>query len=39
VFDRAVVEFAEAYADLNERDHGAVVRAVQEGRIDAVSGV
>jgi uncharacterized protein (DUF2252 family) len=39
VFDRAAVEFAEAYADLNERDHGALVRAVQEGRIDAVSGV
>ena len=39
VFDRAAVEFAEAYADLNERDHGALVRAVREGRIDAVSGV
>jgi hypothetical protein len=39
VFDRALVEFAEAYADLNERDHDALVRAVREGRIDARSGV
>jgi hypothetical protein len=28
-----------AHADLNERDHGALVRPVQEGRIDAASGV
>ena len=39
VFDRAVVTFSEAYADRAERDHGALVRAVQEGRIPALAGV
>jgi uncharacterized protein (DUF2252 family) len=39
VFDRAVVEFAEAYADRNERDHSALLRAVEEGRVHAETGV
>jgi uncharacterized protein (DUF2252 family) len=34
-FDRAVSEFAAAYANLNERDHGALVQAVADGRISA----
>jgi uncharacterized protein (DUF2252 family) len=37
-FERAVAEFAGAYADLNERDHRALVLAVSEGRIAAVTG-
>jgi Uncharacterized protein conserved in bacteria (DUF2252) len=37
-FDCAVAEFAAAYADLNERDHRALVLAVSEGRIAAVTG-
>jgi uncharacterized protein (DUF2252 family) len=39
VFDRALVEFAEAYADRNERDHGALVSAVTDGRVLAEAGV
>lgn len=33
VFDRAISEFAEAYADQNERDHDALVQAEKAGRI------
>ncbi|HEU5004120.1 MAG TPA: DUF2252 domain-containing protein [Actinomycetota bacterium] len=32
-FDRALVSFAEAYADQNERDHAALAQAVRSGRI------
>jgi uncharacterized protein (DUF2252 family) len=39
VFDRALVDFAEAYADQNEKDHAELVRAVDEGRVQAVVGV
>ncbi|MFJ1792860.1 DUF2252 domain-containing protein [Kitasatospora griseola] len=35
VFDRALVPFAEAYADRNERDHRALVDAVRAGRLPA----
>ena len=38
-FDRALAEFAEAYADQNERDYAAVVEAVESGRITAETGV
>jgi hypothetical protein len=38
-FDRALVTFAEAYADLNERDHAALVAAVESGRVEAEIGV
>jgi 2-keto-4-pentenoate hydratase len=34
-FDHAVAEFAEAYADVTERDHGALQAAVADGRVDA----
>ena len=34
-FDRAVAQFAAAYADLNEGDHRALLQAVTEGRIPA----
>jgi uncharacterized protein (DUF2252 family) len=39
VFDQALVRFAEAYADRNERDHAALVKAIAEGRLPATSGV
>jgi uncharacterized protein (DUF2252 family) len=39
VFDRAITEFAGAYADQNERDHEALVDAVKSGRITAEPGV
>jgi uncharacterized protein (DUF2252 family) len=35
VFDRAITEFAAAYADQNERDHQSLVDAVKSGRIAA----
>ena len=38
-FDRAVAEFASAYADVNEQDHRALRRAVAAGEINAVENV
>lgn len=34
-FDNALAEFAESYADQNERDHAALVAAVKSGRVTA----
>jgi uncharacterized protein (DUF2252 family) len=39
VFDRAIAQFASAYADQNERDHQALVDAVASGRITAEPGL
>ena len=36
-FDRALADFAERYADQNERDHAALAAAVAAGRLEAVS--
>ena len=38
-FDRALAAFADAYADQTERDHAALVEAVNEGRVPAQPGV
>jgi uncharacterized protein (DUF2252 family) len=38
-FDEAVASFAGGYADVTERDHDALVRAVRTGRIEATTGV
>jgi len=38
-FDYAVREFANAYADQNDRDHAALVEAIKRGRIRATAGV
>jgi hypothetical protein len=38
-FDRALVEFSEAYADQNERDYDALVRAEKDGLITAQHGI
>jgi uncharacterized protein (DUF2252 family) len=38
-FDEAVREFAEAYADQNERDHQSLVDAIRSGRVTAEIGV
>jgi hypothetical protein len=38
-FDRALVEFSEAYADQNQRDYDALVQAEKEGRITAQRGI
>ena len=38
-FDRAVVEFSEAYADQNERDYKELADAVKAGRVVAQTGL
>jgi uncharacterized protein (DUF2252 family) len=38
-FDRALASFASAYAEVNDRDYGALRTAVDEGRIAAEQGV
>jgi uncharacterized protein (DUF2252 family) len=38
-FDNAIADFAEAYADQNERDYRAMVKAVKAGRVAAETGV
>jgi hypothetical protein len=38
-FDRAIAEFAEAYADQNDRDYDALKEAAASGRIDVKSGI
>jgi uncharacterized protein (DUF2252 family) len=39
VFDRAIAQFAAAYADQNERDHRALAAAAAAGRITAEHGL
>ena len=38
-FDRAVADFSVAYADQNERDYEAFVKAVRSGRLNAETGL
>jgi len=38
-FEEAIAQFAESYADQNERDHAALVDAVRRGRVRAESGI
>ncbi|HEX8855095.1 MAG TPA: DUF2252 domain-containing protein [Thermoleophilaceae bacterium] len=38
-FDRALLEFARAYAEQNERDYKAFRKAVQSGRLNAETGL
>ena len=38
-FDQAMAEFAEAYADLNEADHQALVAAAAAGTIVSQTGL
>jgi hypothetical protein len=37
-FDKAIAEFAEAYADQNDRDYSALLEAIDSGRVEAASG-
>ena len=39
VFDRAIGDFAEAYADQNERDYKEFARAVKGGRLQAEADI
>jgi uncharacterized protein (DUF2252 family) len=36
-FDKALASFALAYSDQNERDHDALLKAVHQGRVEAVT--
>ncbi len=38
-FDRAIVQFSQAYAEQNERDYKALAKAVKSGRITAETGL
>jgi hypothetical protein len=38
-FDRAIAEFAETYADQNERDYAAFQAAVKSGKAEATSEI
>jgi hypothetical protein len=38
-FGQAIVTFSHLYADVSERDHEALVRAVRAGRVAAETGV
>src|SRR5262249_29699140 len=38
-FDRALADFAELYADQNERDYDALKQAVASGRVEATTGL
>jgi hypothetical protein len=38
-FDKAITRFAETYADQNERDHVALIEAIDDGRVPAQAGV
>jgi uncharacterized protein (DUF2252 family) len=37
-FDGAIADFAETYADVNERDHAAYLSAIEEGRVSTPEG-
>jgi uncharacterized protein (DUF2252 family) len=39
VFDRAIADFSATYADQNEQDYEALVKAVKSGRLPAETGV
>lgn len=38
-FDQAIAQFASAYADQNEKDHKAFVKAIKKGEIEAREGI
>jgi uncharacterized protein (DUF2252 family) len=38
-FDKSITDFSQRYADQNEQDYEAFVKAVQSGRLQAVEGV
>ncbi len=38
-FDRALAQFAETYAEQNERDYAALKRVVERGEVTAEAGV
>jgi hypothetical protein len=39
VFDDAISEFAEEYANQNERDYRAFIKAIRAGRLKAITEI
>ena len=39
VFDGAIADFAERYADQTEQDHASLLAAIESGRIEAQTGI
>ena len=38
-FDQSITDFAERYADQNERDYQAFAGAIRSGRLEALEGL
>ena len=38
-FDKSVTDFSASYADQNERDYEAFIKAIRSGRLSAIEGV
>jgi hypothetical protein len=38
-FDQAIADFAETYADQNERDYAALQNAVKDDKVEAATGI
>ena len=38
-FDQAIADFAETYADQNERDYAALQAAVKDGRVESTTEI
>ena len=38
-FDSGLAGFSAAYADQNELDHAALVKAIADGRVEATTGI
>jgi hypothetical protein len=38
-FDRSMVDFAERYAEQNERDYQTLTNAIRSGRLEAIEGI
>jgi sugar/nucleoside kinase (ribokinase family) len=38
-FDRSITDFAERYADQNERDYQTFTNAIRSGRLEALEGI
>ena len=38
-FEESITDFAERYADQNERDYDAFLAAIKSGRLEALEGV
>jgi hypothetical protein len=36
-FDKAIAAFSLSYADQNEQDHDSIIRAIRNGKLEAVS--